>query len=83
MYFECKHLFIVDAVMWTADSHLFHRAFGCVCYTEGVPAGHIKVSMRSVGDVDVSAVARALQGGGHKNASACVVRQEMLESWRR
>jgi phosphoesterase RecJ-like protein len=30
-----------------------------------------RVSMRSKGNIDVNAVARAFDGGGHKNASGC------------
>jgi len=36
-----------------------------------VEEGTYKVSMRSKGDIDVSAVAEAFGGGGHKNASGC------------
>lgn len=31
----------------------------------------IRVSLRSRGDIDVSAVARELGGGGHRNAAGC------------
>jgi phosphoesterase RecJ-like protein len=30
-----------------------------------------RVSMRSKGDIDINAVAKAFGGGGHKNASGC------------
>jgi phosphoesterase RecJ-like protein len=30
-----------------------------------------RVSMRSKGEIDVNAVAKAFGGGGHKNASGC------------
>lgn len=33
----------------------------------------VRVSLRSKGRVDVAAVARAFQGGGHKNAAGCMV----------
>ena len=32
-----------------------------------------RVSLRSKGDIDVNAIAKALGGGGHKNASGCTV----------
>ncbi len=33
----------------------------------------VRVSLRSKGQVDVAAVAKAFQGGGHKNAAGCTV----------
>jgi phosphoesterase RecJ-like protein len=39
-----------------------------------------RVSFRSKGDIDVNAVARALGGGGHRNASGCSVRGT-FEHW--
>jgi phosphoesterase RecJ-like protein len=38
-----------------------------------------RVSMRSKGDVDVGAIARAHAGGGHKNAAGCSVRGRLPE----
>jgi phosphoesterase RecJ-like protein len=38
-----------------------------------------RVSMRSKGDVDVGAIARAHAGGGHKNAAGCSVRGRLSE----
>lgn len=35
--------------------------------------GKIKFELRSVGDFDVSAIAKELGGGGHKNAAGCAV----------
>ena len=35
--------------------------------------GQVRVNLRSVREVDISAVARMFGGGGHKNASACTV----------
>jgi len=35
--------------------------------------GEYRVSLRSKGDIDVNAIAKAFGGGGHKNASACTV----------
>jgi phosphoesterase RecJ-like protein len=41
-----------------------------VFFKESGP-GDWRVSMRSKGDIDVNAVAKAFGGGGHKNASGC------------
>ena len=38
-----------------------------------------RVSMRSKGDADVGAIARAHAGGGHKNAAGCSVRGRLSE----
>lgn len=35
--------------------------------------GHVKVSLRGKGDVDVSAIARRFGGGGHPNAAGCTI----------
>jgi bifunctional oligoribonuclease and PAP phosphatase NrnA len=43
----------------------------------------VRVNFRSQGDVDVSAVARAFGGGGHKAASGCTVPGRMPEVIRR
>jgi len=44
---------------------------------QGQP-GCVKVSMRSIGDVDVSAIAKKNGGGGHKNAASFVIAEEKL-----
>lgn len=36
--------------------------------------GQWRVSLRSKGDIDVGCVARAFGGGGHKNASGCILK---------
>jgi len=41
-----------------------------VFFKENGP-GDWRVSMRSKGEIDVNAVAKAFGGGGHKNASGC------------
>ncbi len=46
-------------------------------------AGEFRVSLRSKGRVDVSAVAAALGGGGHRNAAGCTVRGPLDEVKRR
>jgi phosphoesterase RecJ-like protein len=43
----------------------------------------VRVSLRSKGDVNVAAVAEAFQGGGHKNAAGCTVRERVLGEIRR
>jgi phosphoesterase RecJ-like protein len=45
--------------------------------------GEFRVSLRSKGRVDVSAVAAALGGGGHRNAAGCTVRGSLDEVRRR
>ncbi len=42
-------------------------------------AGEFRVSLRSKGRVDVSAVASAFGGGGHRNAAGCTVRGSLDE----
>ena len=64
-----------------------YPAAGCIAYREAA-AGvdnikvSYKVSMRSVGDVDVTPFCRAYGGGGHKNAASCVVPFTTFEAWR-
>jgi phosphoesterase RecJ-like protein len=41
--------------------------------------GDWRVSMRSKGEVDINAVAKAFGGGGHKNASGCSARGSLEE----
>jgi phosphoesterase RecJ-like protein len=36
-----------------------------------------KISLRSKGDIDVARVAERFQGGGHKNASGCIIDAEL------
>lgn len=43
--------------------------------------GRIKCSIRSNGDYDVSAIAKELGGGGHRNAAGFTVSLEQLSSW--
>ena len=45
-------------------------------------ASQIKVSLRSIGDEDTTVVTQAYGGGGHRNASSCVVPVKEFESWR-
>ena len=42
----------------------------------------IKVSLRSIGEEDTTAVSQAFGGGGHKNASSCVMNIAAFEEWR-
>ncbi|CAG9461374.1 unnamed protein product [Pedinophyceae sp. YPF-701] len=61
------------------------RHMGVVAYVEpdaGEPDS-IKVSMRSVGPTeDTTVVTKAYGGGGHLNASSCVMSIEEFEAWR-
>jgi phosphoesterase RecJ-like protein len=47
------------------------REIQAVVFFKEVGPDGWRVSMRSKGDVDINAVARAFGGGGHKNASGC------------
>jgi phosphoesterase RecJ-like protein len=38
-----------------------------------LPEGRVRVSLRSKGDVNVSAIATRLGGGGHENAAGCTL----------
>jgi phosphoesterase RecJ-like protein len=44
-----------------------------VVFFKQAEGGQYRVSMRSKGNVDTGAVAKAFGGGGHKNASGCTV----------
>jgi nanoRNase/pAp phosphatase (c-di-AMP/oligoRNAs hydrolase) len=61
------------------------RAMAVVAYhEEAVGAGRVKLSLRSIGaGEDTTAVSGALGGGGHLNASSCIVAAEAFEAWRR
>jgi len=48
-----------------------------------LPGGRTKVSLRSLGDVDINAVATAFGGGGHKNASGILMTEPFDESVRK
>ena len=41
----------------------------------------IKVSLRSIGDEDTTAVSQAFGGGGHRNASSFVTETAVFERW--
>lgn len=41
----------------------------------------IKVSLRSIGNEDTTAVSQAFGGGGHRNASSFVTDTAVFESW--
>ena len=50
-----------------------------VAFFKEVGPDEWRVSMRSKGSVDVSAIARSYGGGGHKNAAGCTARGELVE----
>lgn len=64
-----------------------HPAIGIIAYTEpGLAPGPdgkplIKVSLRSIGEVDTTPCSKAFGGGGHKNASSFNVAVETFETW--
>jgi oligoribonuclease NrnB/cAMP/cGMP phosphodiesterase (DHH superfamily) len=58
-------------------------AVAAVVYTgAGVPKGKVKVSLRSVGEVDTTKVSLVYGGGGHRNASSFLISSAVFESWR-
>jgi len=46
-------------------------------------SGSWKVSLRSKGDVDISTVAVLYGGGGHRNASGCIIEESDIETAKR
>jgi phosphoesterase RecJ-like protein len=44
------------------------------------PDGSVRVSLRSKNDFDVNAVARHFGGGGHLQASGCVIREPLAKA---
>eukprot|EP00891_Asterochloris_glomerata_P005881 jgi/Astpho2/5881/fgenesh1_pm.00080_%23_13_t len=59
------------------------RACGAVVYREPDMAPDMaKVSLRSLGREDTTAVSQAFGGGGHRNASSCIISQADFDRWR-
>jgi hypothetical protein len=57
-------------------------AGGVIVYTEAALGDQtLKVSCRSIGDVDTTPVSRTYGGGGHKNASSFTVPKAVYEGW--
>ena len=50
-----------------------------VVFFKEIDSNEWRVSMRSKGDVDVNAIAKAFGGGGHKNASGCSAKGSLAE----
>jgi hypothetical protein len=58
------------------------RGVGAVIYAEAeLGEGRVKVSLRSIGDDDASAIAKSFGGGGHVHAASCVVDAVVAEGW--
>ena len=55
--------------------------FGMVWYMHNTDPGKARVSLRSNGDYDVSAIAKAFGGGGHKNAAGFNIDMTTLLQW--
>jgi len=49
------------------------KEIAAVVFFKQIEGNEYRVSMRSKGDVDVGALAKAYGGGGHKNAAGCTV----------
>jgi len=45
------------------------------------PTNTVQCSFRSIGDTDVSVIAKNFGGGGHRNAAGCTVPRAILLSW--
>jgi oligoribonuclease NrnB/cAMP/cGMP phosphodiesterase (DHH superfamily) len=54
--------------------------YGLVWYYDSATK-RANVSLRSIGDYDVSAIAKAFGGGGHQNAAGCSVDMSTLLGW--
>jgi phosphoesterase RecJ-like protein len=44
-----------------------------VVFFKQIEGEQYRVSMRSKGDIDIGAIAKEFEGGGHKNAAGCTV----------
>lgn len=45
-------------------------------------ASQIKVSLRSLGAEDTTVISQSYGGGGHRNASSCVMPVSEFEGWK-
>lgn len=59
---------------------LAHRGLKAAAVISETEHGELKGSLRSVGDVDVAAVAKKFGGGGHKNAAGLKVREPFADA---
>ena len=56
---------------------------GAILYVEAsLPAGTLKVSLRSLGDTDTTVISKKFGGGGHLNASSFNVDKSTCLSWK-
>jgi nanoRNase/pAp phosphatase (c-di-AMP/oligoRNAs hydrolase) len=60
---------------------LLSGTFGCTWQVENFLTGGAKFSLRSNGDYDVSAIAKANGGGGHKNAAGFYMSYVNFHDW--
>ena len=58
------------------------REIEAVVFFKHIEGDTYRVSMRSKGDVDIGAIAKAFEGGGHKNAAGCTA-HDTAEALRR
>jgi nanoRNase/pAp phosphatase (c-di-AMP/oligoRNAs hydrolase) len=58
-------------------------AMAAIAYVEPSlgDSGVLKVSIRSIGDVDTSAISKHFGGGGHANASSFTIGKQTFDSW--
>lgn len=59
---------------------LAHKGLKAAAVLSETEHGELKGSLRSVGDVDVAAVAKKFGGGGHKNAAGLKIRKPFAEA---
>ena len=62
-----------QAVQALTDGSVPQKAMG--------DASQIKVSLRSLGAEDTTVISQAYGGGGHRNASSCVMPLSEFQSW--
>eukprot|EP00210_Caulerpa_lentillifera_P004194 g4000.t1 len=60
------------------------RGIGIVAYKDSriLDPSKIKVSFRSVEDEDTTKITEAFGGGGHKNASSCIISTQHFNNWK-
>ncbi len=77
-----KYDAVADEIEGLADSSLYVCSAKVGALLRELGPERIKVSLRSHGEVDVSAVARIHGGGGHHNAAGCHIDRPFLEAKR-
>ena len=82
LYWDCPGLAVNTSVHMSEVGHELANqsgTFGLIWYLG--ENGQAKVSLRSNGDYDVSAIAKQFGGGGHKNAAGFSIDVQTLLGW--